>query len=77
MRHLPPFHSILAASAIQAFLIAAAPPAVGGDGSGAAAGSAGEVNGDGFDDLIVGARYFSGGAAIEGRAYVFHGGPGF
>ncbi len=32
--------------------------------------SAGDVNGDGFDDLIVGANYFS---DRDGRAMVFHG----
>jgi FG-GAP repeat protein/flagellar hook capping protein FlgD/VCBS repeat protein len=36
---------------------------------------AGDVNGDGYDDLIVGARYAVGGAGT-GRAYVYYGGPG-
>jgi FG-GAP repeat len=36
--------------------------------------SAGDVNGDGFDDIVVGARRFSGnGLAEEGRVYVYHG----
>jgi hypothetical protein len=40
---------------------------------GAAAGTAGDVNGDGYSDLIVGAPFYSGGQAQEGRVYVFHG----
>jgi hypothetical protein len=34
---------------------------------------AGDVNGDGFDDVIVGADQYSNGHFQEGRAYVFHG----
>jgi hypothetical protein len=34
-------------------------------------GTAGDVNGDGYDDVIVGARYF--GSLGEGRAFVYHG----
>jgi hypothetical protein len=38
--------------------------------------SAGDVNGDGFDDIVVGARRFGGnGLTEEGRVYVYHGGP--
>lgn len=36
--------------------------------------SAGDVNGDGYSDVIVGARLFDGGNTDEGRAYVYHGG---
>ncbi|SDH39077.1 Por secretion system C-terminal sorting domain-containing protein [Dyadobacter soli] len=35
--------------------------------------SAGDVNGDGYGDLIVGARYFSNGQNHEGAAFVYHG----
>jgi hypothetical protein len=35
--------------------------------------SAGRVNGDAFDDLIVGAPKYSNGQTSEGRAFVFHG----
>lgn len=35
--------------------------------------SAGDVNGDGCSDLIVGASNFDTGLAFEGKAYVFHG----
>jgi hypothetical protein len=35
--------------------------------------SAGDVNADGYDDVIVGALAFNGGETQEGRAYVFHG----
>jgi FG-GAP-like repeat/FG-GAP repeat len=41
---------------------------------GSAVGTAGDVNGDGYDDVIVGARYYSNGQPDEGRAYVFLGG---
>ncbi|MBW2061860.1 MAG: VCBS repeat-containing protein, partial [Deltaproteobacteria bacterium] len=34
---------------------------------------AGDVNGDGFSDVIVGAQYYDGGQSNEGRALVFHG----
>ena len=38
--------------------------------------SAGDVNGDGFADVIVGAFSFDNGQFDEGRAYVFHGAAG-
>jgi hypothetical protein len=38
-------------------------------------GSAGDVNGDGYDDVIVGAYTFDNGQTDEGRAYVYHGSP--
>ncbi|MFN0149649.1 MAG: FG-GAP-like repeat-containing protein [bacterium] len=37
--------------------------------------TAGDVNGDGFSDVIVGAPFFDGGQQSEGRAYVYHGSP--
>jgi len=33
----------------------------------------GDVNGDGYDDVIVGALYYDNGEEDEGRAFVFHG----
>ena len=42
---------------------------------GVSAASAGDVNGDGYDDLIVGALSWDGDLANEGAAFVFHGGP--
>jgi hypothetical protein len=41
--------------------------------SGATVGTAGDVNGDGFDDVILGARTDSNGQSAEGRAFVYHG----
>ena len=38
-------------------------------------GTAGDVNGDGYSDIIVGAYYYDNGQTNEGRAYVFTGGP--
>jgi hypothetical protein len=40
---------------------------------GAALAGAGDVNGDGFDDLLVGAPTYSNGEANEGRAFLFLG----
>ncbi|MBK7949746.1 MAG: FG-GAP repeat protein [Deltaproteobacteria bacterium] len=37
--------------------------------------TAGDVNGDGFDDVIVGARGYDDGESGEGAAFVFLGGP--
>ncbi|MFO0984254.1 MAG: integrin alpha [Planctomycetota bacterium] len=38
--------------------------------------SAGDVNGDGFSDVIVGAEFYDHGESNEGRAFVFLGSPG-
>ncbi len=35
--------------------------------------TAGDVNGDGYSDVIVGAHFYSNGQTYEGRAYVYHG----
>ncbi len=40
---------------------------------GASVGTAGDVNGDGFSDVIVGAPAYDGGEPNEGVAFVFHG----
>ncbi len=37
--------------------------------------SAGDVNGDGYSDVIVGADYFDNGLTNEGGAFVYHGSP--
>ena len=42
---------------------------------GVRAGTAGDVNGDGYADLIVGADLYDNGQIDEGRAYVYHGSP--
>jgi hypothetical protein len=40
---------------------------------GASVATAGDVNGDGYDDIVVGAPSYSNIQNMEGRAYVFHG----
>ncbi|MBN2099419.1 MAG: FG-GAP repeat protein [Dehalococcoidia bacterium] len=40
---------------------------------GYSAATAGDVNGDGYDDIIVGAYCYDNGETDEGRAYVYHG----
>ena len=37
--------------------------------------TAGDVNGDGYDDVIVGAYRYAAGQTDEGAAFVYHGGP--
>ncbi|MBD3334382.1 MAG: hypothetical protein GF355_02600, partial [Candidatus Eisenbacteria bacterium] len=44
-----------------------------GDNFGRTVASAGDVNGDGFEDIIVGAIYADAGGNSRGRAYVFYG----
>ena len=47
---------------------------VGADDFGYSVGTAGDVNGDGYDDLVVGAYYSYAGGAYSGQAYVYFGG---
>jgi hypothetical protein len=42
---------------------------------GASVGTAGDVNRDGYDDVIVGAPFYKNGQDLEGRAYLYHGSP--
>jgi hypothetical protein len=42
---------------------------------GVSVGTAGDVNGDGFDDVMVGARSYDNGQANEGAVFVYHGSP--
>jgi hypothetical protein len=44
-----------------------------GAGFGSAVGTAGDVNGDGYADVVVGAYYYDSGQWDEGRAFVYHG----
>jgi hypothetical protein len=43
---------------------------------GSSVGTAGDVNGDGYAEVIVGAPYFDNGQLDEGRAVLYAGGPG-
>lgn len=36
---------------------------------------AGDVNGDGYDDVVIGAIFFDNGQTDEGRAYIYYGSP--
>jgi len=47
------------------------------DHFGCSVSTAGDVNGDGFDDVIVGAQDNDAGGLNAGRAYIFFGGPSF
>ena len=47
-----------------------------GEGFGTSPSNAGDVNGDGYDDLIVGAWQYAGAAISAGRAYLFSGKDG-
>ncbi len=67
---------------VDLFLGSAAGPATTPDWSYEVSGStyfgysvstAGDVNGDGYDDVIIGAPHYSGSFTQGGRAYVFHG----
>lgn len=40
---------------------------------GCSVGTAGDINGDGYADVIIGAGYYSNGQANEGRVFVYHG----
>ena len=42
---------------------------------GGSVGTAGDVNGDGYADVIVGARFFGEAQSEKGKAYVYHGSP--
>jgi hypothetical protein len=43
---------------------------------GISVGTAGDVNNDGYDEIIVGAHYYSNPEGFEGAAFVWHGGSG-
>lgn len=47
-----------------------------GAGLGAAVAGGADANGDGYDDVIVGATRYSNGQPLEGGAFVYFGGPG-
>ncbi|MBI2565797.1 MAG: FG-GAP repeat protein [Candidatus Schekmanbacteria bacterium] len=47
-----------------------------GAGFGFAVAGAGDVNGDGYSDVVIAARYHDGDDTDEGRAYLFHGAAG-
>lgn len=45
------------------------------DHSGRSVSDAGDFNGDGFDDVLIGARLFNAGGDDRGAAYLIFGGP--
>ena len=47
----------------------------GGSEFGFAVAGAGDVNGDGYDDILIGAPKYDDGSVRGGAAFVFHGGP--
>ncbi|HSA32727.1 MAG TPA: FG-GAP-like repeat-containing protein, partial [bacterium] len=49
---------------------------LGGDDFGASVAGAGDVNGDGYGDIIVGAPYYANGNTNEGAIYIYHGSSG-
>jgi Ca2+-binding RTX toxin-like protein len=49
--------------------------AVASDHSGLSVSDAGDFNGDGFDDILIGARLFNAGGSDRGAAYLIFGGP--
>ncbi len=49
---------------------------VGGDQFGTSVAASGDVSGDGYDDVVVGAQWNDAEAPNAGRAYVYFGGPG-
>jgi VCBS repeat-containing protein len=50
--------------------------AIAGDQAGGAVSAAGDVNGDGYADILVGARFDDTGGTNNGAAFVVYGGPG-
>ncbi len=78
---LPPFHALLVFTGGNGGLgrtpATIIEPEQAGDGFPGAAARAGDVNGDGFGDLIVSGPEFSGGELREGCVYVFHGRASF
>ncbi|MBK7443295.1 MAG: FG-GAP repeat protein [Bacteroidetes bacterium] len=40
---------------------------------GRSVGSAGDINSDGFDDVLIGSDAYTNGQSLEGRTFVYHG----
>jgi hypothetical protein len=67
------FHGGLSPDAVPDLVLTGA---AAGDRFGCSVGTAGDVNGDGYADVIVGAYANDAGGTEAGRAYVYYGGPG-
>lgn len=66
--------TITSADGVKIDGINTAPPPIDFDFAGSAVSAAGDINGDGFDDLIIGAMAGDGGGLNAGEAHVIYGG---
>jgi len=72
------FYATLTISSLEGQFLSVEPDWIGENDSyfatlGTSVSSAGDVNGDGFDDIIIGAPYYSNGESFEGAAFIYLG----